>query len=449
MDYLQIAQSVIEQAQAAGAQAEAYIQMGQETEVQVDRGQVEKLSQAGSKGIGIRVIKNGRMGYAYTSDFSPGSLKKSTEIALTLAEVTDSDEYRLLPDPRPLADEDLQIYDPAVEATPIDDKIAFAKTLEAAALAADTRVMMTNRATYFDSVSRVYLANSKGFASSYEKSFVGGFLMAIAHQDQERATAFGLGTSAFIGRLDAHKIGTEAGEKAARLLDGKPAPTQKATVVYSPLAVIGLIGALAQALTAEAMQRNRSFLLGKLNQDVASDRVTILDNGRLPGGLATRPFDDEGNPTHATRLIDEGVLRAVLYDTYTAAKESGQSTGNAGRYSHRQPPGLMASNFYIQPGHQTPEEIIAGVERGFYVVNTMNSHSINPINGDYSVSAQGFWIENGRLSYPVNEVTIALPLAQWLKNVSAVGNDLTFLPFGGSIGAPTIRVDEIMIGGRG
>lgn len=448
MDYLQLAHDVVNQARAAGAEAEAYISIGQRSHIQVDRGEVEKLSQAGSKGLGVRVIKAGQMGYAYTSDFSSDSVTQTIEAALTLAEVVDSDEHRVLPDPQPLPEDDLQIFDPAIAETPVEKKITFAKTAEAAALTADERVIMTNRVTYTDGTEQVYLVNSKGFAGSYEKSYAACFLRAIAQDGDERATGLGLGVSSVLAELDAKKIGTEAGERAARLLGGKPVPTQKATVVYSPFAAVAFLGRMAQALTAEAMQRQRSFLLDKIGQVVASDMVTILDNGRLPGGLATRPFDDEGMPTGATRLIDEGVLQAVLYDAYTAHKEGGKSSGNAARFSHRQSPNLAPSNFYIQPGHQTPEEIIAGVETGLYVVDTMNTHSINPVSGDYSVSAQGFWIENGKLSYPVNEVTIALPLDQLLQNVKAVGNDLIFLPFFGSIGSPTLRVDGVMIGGQ-
>lgn len=447
MNYSQIAQSVLEQARADGAEAEAYIATGSQTEITVDRGQVEKLSKAGSKGLGVRVMQNGQMGYAYTSDFSPESVAKTTQAALLLAQVSDADEYRTLPEPQPIPDEDLQIYDPEIEAKSTDDKVAFAKAVEAAALAADPRVVMTNRASYVDAVIHVHLANTKGFSGGYASTFAGSFLMAIAADGDERATAFGLGVSTAWRELDAEKIGRQAGERAARLLGGKPVKTQAATVVYSPFAAAGLVGALSRALTAESMQRNRSFLQGKMGQEVGSDVLTILDNGRLPGGMATRPFDDEGVPTNATRLIDEGVLQAVLQDTYTANRENGQSTGNAARGSHRGAPLLSPSNFYIQPGPQTPEEVIGEVESGFYVVNVMNTAAINPISGDYSVSAQGFWIEDGELTSPVNNVTIALPLDQLLKNVKAVANDLLFLPFGGSIGAPTIRVDGMMIGG--
>jgi PmbA protein len=448
MDYLQLAQEVVDQAKSAGAEADAFISIGKQTNIQVNRGEVEKLSHAGSKGLGVRIIKEGKMGYAYTSDFSAESVARTTEAALALAEAADADENRVLPPLQSIPETDLQIYDPAIAATAMEEKVAFAKELEAAALAADERVVMTNRATYLDAIFDVYLVNSNGFSGSYKKSFAGSFLMAMAAEGDERATAFGVGVSSSLADLDAKAIGTEAGEKAAKLLGGKPVATQEATVVYSPFAAAGLVGTFARALTAEAMQRSRSFLQGKMGQDVAADVVTILDNAILPGGMASRPFDDEGHVSQATRLINEGVLEAVLHDAYTAHKEGTNSTGNANRGSHRQSPSLAPSNFYIQPGNQTPEELIAGVKKGLYVVNTMNTHSINPVSGDYSVSAQGFWIEDGQLGQPVNEVTIALPLDKLLKSVKGVANDLIFLPFGGAIGSPTFSVDGVMIGGQ-
>ena len=220
-------------------------------------------------------------------------------------------------------------------------------------------------------------------------------------------------------------------------------------MVFDPVVAAELVASLSQALTADAMQRGRSFLLDKMGQDVASDMVTLLDNGRLPGGMGSAPFDAEGVPTQATRLLDEGMLQDVIYDTYSARKEERKSTGNASRGSHRSAPTLSPSNFYLQPGNQSPEGIIAEVEKGLYVLSTMNVGGINPVSGDYSVAARGLWIENGQLTHPVNEVTIALPLEKLLKNVSAVGSDLRFVPFFGAIGAPTIRIDGMTIAGKG
>jgi PmbA protein len=449
MNYAEVTNDVVRRIQEAGAEGEAYIAAGVETQIQVRAGKVEKLSYAGSKGLGVRAIQDGKMGYAFTSDFSSGSVEKAVQGALELMEAVDADEYRSIPEPQPIPEEDLKIFDPAMLKMDPEDKVAFAIDIERGALEADPRVVMTLFTQYLDAVVDVYLANSRGFAGSYKKSLAVGMIQAVAVEGDEKALAFNIGSGTSMKELDALEIGRYAGQQAARLLGGKPVATQQATVVYSSFAAAGLLGALSRALTAEAMQRSRSFLVGKMGQDVAADVVSLLDNGRLPGGLATRPFDDEGVPTRATRLIDEGVLQAVLYDSYTAEKDGTDSSGNATRGSHRDSPVLSPSNFYIQPGPESPETLIAGVEKGLYVVNTMNDHNINPVNGDYSVSAQGFWIENGQMTVPVNNVTIALPLDQLLKNVRAVANDLIFLPFGGAIGSPTFRVDDVMIAGEG
>lgn len=450
MNYLKLAESVVSQAGARGVAAEAFVNVGQNSEITVDRGQVEKLSHAGSKGIGVRVIREGKMGYAYTSDFSPASLTRTIDAAIALADVADGDEYRTLPTPQAIDEEDLAIYDPAIVSLPIEEKVAMAKRIEQAALGYDPRVVLTNRCTLLSQSGTVAIANTNGVAGSYDKAVVGGFTMAMAADENDRSMAFGFSIVSRLADFDPDAVGQDAGRKAVAMLGGKPVPTQSATVVYSPLAAVSIAGALSRALGADAIQRNRSFLQGKQGQTVASDMVTLLDNGRLPGGVATRPFDDEGVPTSATRLIDEGVFQAVLHDHYTATRDgTASSTGNASRSSHAGLPGLAASNFYFQPGPQSAEEVIAGVASGLYVETVMNTASINPISGDYSVSAKGYWIEGGKLSHPVNEVTIAISLQDLLRNVSAVGNDLTFVPMFGALGSPTIRVDGVMIGGSG
>lgn len=450
MDYLQLAQDIAARAAAGGAQAEAYIEIGQQSEILVDRQEVEKLSHSGSKGLGLRVIKNGKMGYAYTSNFSEASLTATIAAASELMQTVDADEFIALPqhDANDGFDEDLHIYDDSVASTPIDAKVDFARQVERAALEYSDKVAMTNRCTYLDGVQTVYLANSRGFAGSYRGSFAASFVIAIGRDGSEQTQAFGLDGKVALADIDPVKIGRRAGERATRLLGGKPVPTQQVTVVFDPIVTAGLLAALAQALNAEAMQRGRSFLADKVGQEVACDMVTLLDNGRMPGGLASRPFDAEGVPTRATRLIDEGVLQAVIYDTYSANRAGAQSTGNAVRGSHRTPPTVGPGNFYLQPGQQTPEEIIAGVENGFYVINAMNTGGINPVAGEYSSAASGLWIKDGKLADPVNEVTIAASLPDILTGITAVGSDLTFVPFFGNVGAPTVRIQAMTVGGR-
>ena len=446
-DYLELAQDVVRRSATRGVEAEAIIMDEQETMIRVDRGQVEQLSQSGSKGLGVRVIDGGRVGYAYTSDFSAASIEETWQAALDLARVATPDEHRALPDPQPIPDEDLEIWDPDLPAVSTEEKIAFAKQMEEAALAYDPRVVMTNRCTYQDAIAHVYLANSRGFAGAYDRTVTFSYVIGIGRDEGGQTMAFGLGASNFYRDLDAQAIGREAGQRAVQILGGQPVETQTATVVFDPMVTGEILGYLSMALTAEAMQRGRSFLIGKMGQQVGADRVSLLDNGRLKRGLASAPFDGEGVPTSATRLIDEGVLQNVIYDTYTARKDGVASTGNAQRGSHRSLPSLAPSNFYLQPGILSPDEIIAGVGRGLYVTRIMQTGGTDPITGDCSMGASGLWIENGQLTRPVTEVTVATTLPNLLQNIVAVGNDLRVVPFMGIIGAPTIRVEGVTIGG--
>jgi PmbA protein len=446
-DYLELAGDVVHRAAARGAEVEAMVMDEQETMIRVDRGQVEQLSQSGSKGLGVRVIDGGRVGYAYTSDFGPTSIEETWQAAVDLARVATPDEHRVLPDPQPIPDEDMEIWDPDLPGVLTEEKITLAKQVEEAALAYDPRVVMTNRCTYQDAIARVYLANSRGFAGSYERTVAFSYVIGIGRDEGGQTMAFGLGASNFFRDLDAQAIGREAGQRAVQILGGQPVETQIGTVVLDPMVAGEILGYLSMALTAEAMQRGRSFLIGKMGQEVGSDKVSLLDNGRLKRGLASAPFDGEGVLTSATRLIDEGVLQNVIYDTYTARKDGVASTGNAQRGSHRSLPSLGPSNFYLQPGNLSPEEIIGDVDQGLYVTRIMQTGGTDPITGDCSMGASGLWIENGELTKPVSGVTVATTLSDLLQNIVAVGSDLRVVPFMGAIGAPTIRVEGVTIGG--
>jgi PmbA protein len=272
--------------------------------------------------------------------------------------------------------------------------------------------------------------------------------MAIARDEEgNMMEAFGLGASNHFADLDAQAIGQKGARKALSILGGKPVATQQATVVFDHFVGAQVMSALAQSLSSQNWQRNRSFLMGKMGQEVGSSMVTLMDNGRMKKGLASAPFDGEGVPTKATRLIDEGVLQHLIYDSYNAAKEGEISTGNAQRSSHRSLPGLGPSNFYMQPGYHSPEEIINSVKKGLYVISVMQTGGIDPVTGECSMSANGLWIENGEIKGPVGGVTIATTLTELLQNISDVGNDLEQLPMFGTIGVPTLRVDNVMIGG--
>ncbi len=447
-DYLELTKEIAARAAVDGAEAEVIITDERETTVQVEGGNVEKLSQAGSRGMGVRVINGGKTGYAYTSDLSEESVEQTWKTAVELSQVATADEFRKLPEPQPIPEADLGIYDAKLVDLPVEQKVDFARRIERAALDYDERVFLTNRCSYNDGITHTYLANSKGFAGSYGRTGVYGLVAAIARDAEgSMVNAAAFRVSNFFHQLNPEEIGAAAAKKAISILGGKPIPTQKASVVLDHFVGAQILMAYAQALSAESWQRSRSFLMGKMGEEVGSSMVTLMDNGRLEGGFASAPFDGEGVPTGATRLIDEGVLQNLMYDSYTAAKEGKMSTGNAGRVGHRSMPALSPSNFYMQPGQKSPEDIIKGVERGLYVISVMQTGGIDPVTGDCSMSANGLWIENGEIRQPVGGVTIATTLGDLLRNISDVGNDLQQIPFFGSLGVPTLRVDNVTIGG--
>lgn len=451
-DYLALAQQIVNDAVSGkeNIEAEAIIIEDTQNTIKVDGGEVEQLSQSGSKGVGVRVIDGGKVGYSYTSSFDDDAIKETIANALELAQIATPDENRALPTLQEIPDEDLEIYDPELENVSTEDKIALAKAIEEQTLAADPRMFHAG-ANYGDNITHVYLANSKGFAGSYSRTTTYAYVFATARDDEIKDSAQGIGlmVSPYFNELDPEKIGKEAAYKGTMTLGGKSVSTQKTTVIFDPFVMAQVLGALAFAMRADSLQRGRSFLIGKKGQEIGSDKVTLLDNGRMKRGLASAPFDGEGVPTSATRLMDEGIFQNAIYDTYSARQEGDDafSTGNAQRGSHRDLPGIGPSNFYLQPGPKSVESLIGDVENGMYVTRVMQTGGINPMNGDCSMSASGMWIKNGKLTDPINGVTVATTLNDLLQNISDVGNDLRILPFMGSIGSPTVRVDNVTVGG--
>jgi PmbA protein len=449
MDYLRLAQDLVDQTSRGDAQAEAVIVHSEQTLIRVHGGEVQELSRADSRGLGLRVLEHGRMGFAYTSDFSDSALEDTQRAALGLADSADGDELRALPayEASDVLTEDLKIYDQELAHRSVGEKVQLALAVERAALGHDRRVVSTIHCSYQDDLSRVFLVNSEGFSGCYERTGVVAYLRAVASEGDEQAAGIGLGWSVVYGDLDAEEIGVEAARRALQVLGGQPVKTQQASVIMDPFVGTELLSFLAEALTGEAMQRGRSFLMGKVQQYIASDSVNLVDDGRLAGGPASAPFDGEGVPTSSTRLIDRGRLEGLLYDSYTANVDGVVSTGNGQRGSYRSLPHPAPTNLFLEPTSTTVEELMGGLERGLYMTSTMNTGGINPANGDYSVGASGLWVEHGEIVKPVAEVTVAGNMLDMLASVEGVADDLRFIPISASVGAPTIVVGGLTIGG--
>jgi PmbA protein len=456
LDLESLATDVVAMAMKAGASdAEAVAREGDEFSVDVRMGQVETLTESGSRALGLRVIFGKRSASASTSDLTPDGIRQLVEGAVALARITEEDPFTGLPGtsefgttPGPNGG-DLGLYFEDVYSLPTEERIALARRAEAASLAADPRITNSRGGSFEASTGRKVLANSRGFFGGYRSSYAGISAMPLARDENGQMQKDYWSSSArrLIDLEPPESVGQEAARRTLRRLGARRMPTQQVPIVFAPEVSRTLIGSVFEAASGDAVWRSASFLAGKLGETIGASSLTIVDDNIMlfpsgVGGFGTSPFDGEGLPSRRTVVVESGVLQSYLLNTYTARKLGMKSTHNAAR-SLAGTPGIGAGNLYLEPGAQTPEEIIAAIPKGLYVTSLMG-HGVNPVTGDYSRGATGLWIENGELTHAVEEVTIAGNLAEMLRNVSAIGNDLVFRS---SVAAPTLRIDGMTLAG--
>lgn len=443
-DLRAIASRAVQTAQKSGAtMSESYLLNSKELTIEVASGQVETMKLAEDRGIGIRVIKDGRIGFAYSSDLSDQAVDEMITQAMANSEKTTADEYNVLPKPGgnfPALD----IFDPKIRQATVEAKIAMAKEIESIARGYDPRVKITETSAYSDAEYDVVIANSEGFCEGYQGAYCAAYAMLVAEENGDNQTGFGFQYDLKYANLNPQKIGEDAAKKAVQMLGAKTIATQRATIVLDPQVATSFLGVLAPAITAEAVQKGRSLFAGKVGQKVAAPGITLIDDGTMPNAIMSAPFDGEGVPTSKTVLIEQGELKGFLHNTYTAAKAGVQSTGNGMRGSFKGTPEVGVTNFYIAPGTVSRESLIKGIPSGLYITEVMGMHTANPISGDFSVGAAGIWIENGEFSYPVRGVALAGNILELLQSVEVVADDLTFM---GSKGSPTIQIAKMSLSG--
>jgi len=452
LDLESLAADVVARAMQAGASdAEAVAREGDEFSVKVRLGQVETLTESGSRGLGLRVFAGKRSASASTSDLTPDGIRQLVESAMALAKITEEDAFAGLPETAELGkvDEDQHLYFDDVYSLPGPERIEWARRAEAAALAADARITNSDGGSFDAATGRMALANSRGFVGGYRTSYAGVSAAPLAADENGAMQRDGWwsGARCFAHLESPESVGKEAARRALRRLGARRVPTQQVPIVFAPEVARSLIGSIFEAASGDSIWRSASFLAGKLGETIAAENVTIVDDHLLllptgAGGFGTSPFDGEGLPSRRTVVVANGRLESYLLNTYTARKLGMQSTHNASR-GLAGAPGIGCGNLYLEPGTLAPEEIIAAIPKGLYVTSLMG-FGTNLVTGDYSRGATGLWIENGELTHAVEEVTIAGNLGEMLRHVTAIGNDLEFR---GAVASPTLRVDGMTIAG--
>ena len=451
-DMQQLAVDVVERALRAGAtEAEAVIREGDEFSTLVRLGQVETLKESGARGIGVRVFLGSggahRTANTSTSDFTEAGLDQLVRSAVDLAQVTSQDPFAGLPEPGAMGQVpgSLDLYYEDVYSMPAAERIEYARRAEAAALSADPRLKNSDGGSFDAATGHKVMANSRGFVGEYRRSYCSVAAMPIAQTEQGGMQRdYWFSSARTLGKLASpESIGAEAARRTLRRLNARRVATQRVPIVFAPEIARSLVGNIFEAANGDSIYRGASFWANQLGQQVASSNVTVIDDGTIPGLFGTAPFDGEGLPTRRTVIVENGVLKNYLLNTYTGRKLSMQSTGNASR-GLAGTPGIGAGNLFLENGGVSPQQLLADVKVGLYVTELMG-FGVNMVTGDYSRGAAGLWIENGELTFAVEEITIAGNLKEMLNNVTAIANDLEFR---GAVASPTLRIDGMTIAGE-
>ena len=439
----------VEAAKQAGADAADAIQLASDSvEARVRGDEIDYVKQAREHALGLRAFVRGARGLGAalvsTSDLSHAAIRSLAADAVALARATAED-----PDAGPPSDgfahawPELELLDPRDRQIPLEVQLAEAREAEAAARALDPRIVNSEGSQVASSFESLAFACSSGFEGCYEGAHHSLVSSPVAAENGAMQTDYWLTAARRRSELEAPaSVGRRAAERALAQLGAHPVPTQRVPVIFEAPAARAVLGNLVSCLSGSAVYRKTSFLAGRLGERVASDAVTVIDDGRRPRGLGSRPFDAEGQVTRRTVAVERGQLASFLLDAYSARKLGLRSTGNATRGA-RSAPSVAPTNLWLEPGRESLDELLRSTGRGLLVTGLFGQ-GFNPLTGDFSRGARGFWIERGERAFPVEEITVAGNLADLLRDVDRVANDLLWL---GSLGAPSFRVAELTVAG--
>jgi len=441
LELKELAEKLVTFAKTNGAdEVEITVLDGYEFSVDVRLGEIENLVEADSRSLGLKVIKDKKTAYASSSDLALETLEHLVKNSIERAQLANYDEFSGLPSlfPSQIDISSLNLFDPQLAELSADRKIALAKETEKIGLS-DKRITNSHGASFETREVKAVLANSNGFIQEYDQTYCGLSLGLQAGETDSRVEDGWFSAKRYFHQLESsEEVAKKAVERTARQLNPRKIKSQNVPIVFEPMMTSWLLGFLFACVSGTSIYQKTSFLVDKLGKRIGNDKVTVIDDGLIPGLLGTRPFDSEGVPSQKTLVVDKGILKNYLCNTYAARKLKLQSTGNADGA------GVGPSNLYLVPGETPPEKIISSLDKGLILIRTIG-HGLNSVTGDISRGAFGLWVEKGEIVYPVSEITISGNLGDILNKIEAVGNDLDFrVPVAG----PTVLVQEMTVAGQ-
>ncbi len=443
------AERILESARGS-EEIEIYLSRGVDTEVQAYQGQIEELSTATSAGIGVRVLRDdeagARVGTAWAGSLDPEAIDDALRDARDNARFATEDEFVAFARPDGVEPVTLELTDPSVTSTPLDEKIAMAIELERIVRDGDPRIRQVESANYSDYVAEAAIASTLGVRASYARSGAYVSVEAIASDGASDQTGWGLSAGRAPGELDVHKAALDALTRATRMLGAVKPASMKCTAVFDPRSASTLLAIIGGSLSGEAVVRGRSFFANRIGEEVASPLFTLLDDPTDPRHFSASVFDGEGLACRRNVMIERGQLKGFVYDTVSARRAGTSSTGSAVRGGIAGSPSAGCRALQLLPGEFDQAQIFSLVGNGIFVESLTGVHSgVNPVSGDFSVGITGLMIRDGQLCEPVREITVASTLQRMLLDVAYVGNDVEWLP--GIAAGQSLAITGIAVSG--
>jgi PmbA protein len=439
-----IAEKIVALAQP-GEELEVFVARGATTSVKAYRGEVESLTSAESAGIGIRIIRDHRQGFAHAGTLAPDVIAEVLADARDNTSFGEPDEFYALATDDGVAAAEQELWRDELVSFPPERKVEMAIELERLVTGRDPRITGVRTASYGDSRGEAAIASTAGIVRSWRGTYCSASVLALAESGGETKTGGGADVGRDPFELDLEKAASDAAERATRLFGASAAPSQRLTVVFEPRMAAAIIGIAGGTLTGERVLKGRSPFADRLGETIASDALVLVDDPTNPLSMGADAYDGEGLACRRNVLIDGGVLAGFLHNSYTGRRSGTASTGSAVRGS-RSTPGVGTQALSVVPGARSFDEIVASVDHGFLIQSMTGLHSgVNAVSGDFSVGAEGLMIRDGAIAEPVREVTIASTLQRLLLDIVEVGADLEWLP--GGTGSATLVIDGVSLGG--
>lgn len=449
MDYKILVDKIFEIGNGKMEEMEVYIESYKEIDISVFKGEIDKYSISESGGLSLRGVSDGKMGYSYTEKIDESSMDMLIDEAYENGKYIESNESEEIFSGSNNYEE-TNIFNENLSNTSMERKIEFVKKLEEEALSLDKRITSVQSCGYQEYDKFRYIVNTKGIDLSDRVNGAAAYISVVAKDGEDIKTGMSFRAFIDLNEVDYKIIAREAVDEAISSFGAKPIKSNDYPVVIKNQIFADLLSAFSSIFSADDVQKELSLLKGKTGTKIASEILTIVDDPYLKGGFACRAFDDEGTRTTYKKIIDKGILTTYLYNWRAAKKDKLESTGNATRSSYKSSLGIAPTNLYVKEGDKTFEELIGSIESGVYIIDLAGLHSgLNPISGDFSISANGYEIINGKINRPINQITIAGNFFELLNDIEAIGNDLKFgMPMFGYTGSPSVKIKSLSIAGE-